>query len=169
MRVSTAKKNGVTEQTIETIKLLVARIPWPARRQAMAEVTVKLLDGKPRVAEDVFGWGRSAVELGMNELRTGITCLNDLSNRRKPKTEEKYPEMLSDIHKIMEPESQADPQLRTTLHYTNMSASAVRKSLIDNGWAEEQVPCRRTISEMLNRQGYRLRTVAKTKVQKKTS
>ena len=100
MRVSTAKKNGVTEQAIETIKLLVARIPWPARRQAMAEVTVKLLDGKPRVAEDVFGWGRSAVELGMNELRTGITCLNDLSNRRKPKTEEKYPEMLSDIHKI---------------------------------------------------------------------
>lgn len=170
MRISTAKKNGVTEQTVEAINLLVAQIPWPARRQAMAQVTVTLLEGKPRVAEDVFGWGRSTVELGLNELRTGIICQNDLKNRRRPKTEEKFPEMLSDIHDIMEPESHADPQLRTTLYYTNMTASSVRQALIDDkGWPEEQVPGLRTISNILNRQGYRLRTVAKTKVQKKTS
>jgi len=130
MKISTAEKNGVTPKTIETIGLLVAQIPWPSRRQAMAEVTTMLLDGKPRVAEDVFGWSRSTVELGMNELRTGISCVNDLSNRRKQKTEEKYPEMLADIHSIMKSECQADPQLRTTLAYTNMSASAVREALL---------------------------------------
>lgn len=69
----------------------------------MANVTTNLLNGSPRIAEDVFGWGRSVVELGMNELRTGIICVNDLSNRRKLKTEEKSLEMLADIHRIMEP------------------------------------------------------------------
>jgi len=167
MKISTVKKNGVTPQIIETIALLVARIPWPSKRQAMAEVSTMLLDGKPRIAEDVFGWNRSTVELGINELRTGISCINDLSSRCKPKTEEKYPEMLADIRSIMESECQADPQLRTTLSYTNMSASAVRKALFEKGWTEEQLPCLRTISELLNRQSYRLRTVMKTKVQKK--
>ena len=85
MKISTIEKNGVRPEVVDTISLLVARIPWPARRQAMAEVTTRRLDGKPRIAEDVFGWGRSTVELGMNELRTGIVCKNDLSNRRKLK------------------------------------------------------------------------------------
>ena len=101
----------MTPQIIEAIALLVARIPWPSNRKAMAEVTTLLLDGKPRIAEDVFGWKRSTVELGMNELRTGISCINDLSSRCKPKTEDKYPETLADIHSIMEPECHADPQL----------------------------------------------------------
>jgi hypothetical protein len=167
MKVPIVKKNGIGPEIIETISFLIARIPWPSRRQAMAKVTIGLLNSKPRVAEDVFGWGRSTVKLGMNELRTGIVCLNDISKRCKPKTEEKYPEMLSDIHKIMEPESQADPQLRTTLSYTNMTASSVREALLEKGWSNDKVPSVRTMSDILFRQGYRLRTVVKTKVQKK--
>jgi len=136
----------------------------------MAQVTSDLLDGKARVAEAVFGWSRSTVSLGLNELRTGIRCLNDLEGRHRPRTETEKPELLSDIHDIMSTECQADPQLRTTLHYTNMSASAVRQALIsDKGWPEESVPGVRTITNILNRHGYRLRTVAKTKVQKKTN
>jgi hypothetical protein len=169
MKVAIVKKNGIGPEIIKTISFLIARIPWPSRRQAMAEVTVRLLDSKPRVAEDIFGWGRSTVKLGMNELRTGIVCLNDISKRRKPKTEEKYPEMITDIHNILEPESHADPQLRTTLPYTNMTASAVRKALLEGGWSKDKVPSVRTMSDILFRQGYRLRTVVKTKVQKKTS
>ena len=90
MKISTLEKNGIGPEVVETITLLVDRISWPSRRQAMAEVTTILLDGKPRVAEDVFGWSRVTVSLGMNELRTGIICNSDLSRRRKPKTEEKY-------------------------------------------------------------------------------
>ena len=54
----------------------------------MAEVTLALLDSKARTAEEVFGWGRSTVELGLKELRSGIVCINDLSKRRKPTSEE---------------------------------------------------------------------------------
>lgn len=168
MKISTVEKNGVKLEVIETVSRLVAHIPWPARRQAMAEVTTMLLDGKPRIAEDVFGWGRSTVKLGMNELRIGIICKNDLSMRRKPKTEEKYPEMLNDIREIMNSECQADPHLRTTLAYTNMTAAAVRKALLTKGWSEEKLPSVRTMSDILSRQRYRLRSVAKTRVQKKT-
>jgi hypothetical protein len=133
----------------------------------MADVVETLLEGKARVAEDVFGWSRATVELGMRELETGIDCLNDLSKRHKPRTEEKHPELLVDLHAILDPKSQADPRLRTTLFYTNVTASAVRTALLEKGWPEESLPGERTISNILNRQGYRLRTVTKTKVQKK--
>jgi len=123
MKISTLEKNGISPEVMETISLLLDRIPWPSRRQAMAEVTTILLDGKPRVAEDVFGWSRVTVSLGMNELRTGIICNSDLSRRRKPKTEEKYPKLLIDIRELMEPECQADPHLRTTLAYTDKTAA----------------------------------------------
>ena len=133
----------------------------------MGDVTVSLLDGKPRVAEDVFGWGRATVELGMNEFRTKILCANDLSTRHKPKAEDKDPRLLADIIEIMDPHSQAEPRLRTTLLYTNMTAKAVYDALVQKGWPEEALPTVRTISSLLDRHNYRLRTVAKTKVQKK--
>ncbi len=133
----------------------------------MGDVTLTLLDGKPRVAEDVFGWGREAVGLGINEYQSGISCINDLSTRHRPQTEEKEPRLLADIREIMEPESCAEPRLRTTLMYTNMTAQAVHNALLQKGWSGETLPTVRTISNILNRHDYRLRTVIKTKVQKK--
>jgi hypothetical protein len=159
---------GVTPQVIELIGRLIDMIPWPSRRSAMGDVSISLLDGKFRVAEDVFGWNRNTVELGMNEFRTKIVCVNDLSNRRKPKVEDKEPKLLTDIIEIMEPNSQSESRLRTTLLYTNMTAKSVYKALLLKGWPEETLPTLQTISNILNRHGYRLRTVENTKVQKKS-
>ena len=133
----------------------------------MGDVTVLLLDGKQRVAENVFGWNRRAVEVGIHEFRGGIACVNDISTRVKPKTEEKYPNLLAEIQTIMEPHSETESSLRTTLLYTNMTARAVYEALVQKGWSAQSLPTVRTISNLLNRQDYRLRTVAKTKVQKK--
>lgn len=166
MKTSILVRNGVSTQVIDLISRLVGMIPWPLRRRAMGDVAVSLLEGKRRVAEDVFGWSRAAVELGIHELRTNISCLNDLSARCKPKSEEKDPELLDAIHEIMEPRSQAEPRLRTTLLYTNMTAQAVYDALLEKGWSKETLPTVRTISTILLRHDYRLRTVAKTKVQK---
>jgi len=167
MKTATATRNGVTPQVIEVISRLVDMIPWPSRRSAMGDVVISLLDGKSRVAEDVFGWSRSTAELGKNEFRTKILCVNDLSNRRKPRAEEKEPKLIADIVEIMEPHSQSESRLRTTLLYTNMTAKAVCKALLQKGWSEEALPTLQTISNILNRHGYRLRTVENTKVQKK--
>jgi len=167
MKTSALVQNGVSSEIADLISRLVVLIPWPARRQAMGDVAVTILNGKPRIAEEAFGWSRSTVAIGINELRGGISCVNDLSERHKPKAEEKTPKLLDDIRKIMEPSSQAEPRLRTTLLYTNMTAQSVYDALVAEGWQPEALPTVRTISNILNRHEYRLRTVAKTKVQKK--
>jgi hypothetical protein len=167
MKTSILVRSGISTQLVELVSRLVDLVPWPDRRRAMGDVTVSLLNGKHRVAEDVFGWNRSTVELGINEFRSGIMCVNDLSNRHKPKAEEKDPRLLVDICEIMEPNIQAEPRLRTTLLYTNMTAQAVHGALLQRGWSEDALPTVRSISNILNRHDYRLRTVQKTKVQKK--
>lgn len=167
MKTSVLAKKGVSKDVVDLIARLVGMVPWPHRRRAMGDVASTILEGRPRTAEEVFGWNRGAVELGIHEFRSGYECKNDLSARRRPKAEEKSPELLADIQGIMEPESQADPCLRTTLLYTNMTARAVREALLGKGWSDEALPSTRTISNILNRIGYRLRAVAKTKVQKK--
>jgi len=57
--------------------------------------------------------------------------------------------------------------LRTTLLYANMTAKAVYDALLAKGWTKESLPTTQTISNVLDRHNYRLRIVAKTKVQKK--
>ena len=47
-----------------------------------------------------------------------------------------------------------------------MTAQSVCDALVANGWSKESLPTVRTISNILNRNEYRLRSVAKTKVQK---
>ena len=64
MKTSTLERKGVSTEIVDLIGRLIDSIEWPARRRAMGDVTVALLDGKQRVAEDVFGWSRKAVELG---------------------------------------------------------------------------------------------------------
>ena len=167
MKTTTLARNGVSTEMVNLIGRLVELIPWPARRCAMGDVTVALLDGKQRVAENVFGWNRRGIEVGIREYHTGITCINDICARVKPKTEDKHPQLLAEIQTIMEPHSQSESSLRTTLLYTHMTAKTVHEALVQKGWSTQSLPSVRTISNLLNRQDYRLRTVAKTKVQKK--
>lgn len=168
MKTSILNRNGISLQVINLIGRLIDLIPWPQRRSAMGDAALSLLDGKARVAEDVFGWNRGTVELGMNELRTGILCVNDISNRRRLKAEEKTPQLLADILEIMAPHSQAESHLRTTLLYTNLTPKAVYGALLEKGWKGEYLPTIQTISNMLDRHGYRLKVVEKSKVQKKS-
>ncbi|MEQ6341709.1 MAG: hypothetical protein M3A44_08650 [Gammaproteobacteria bacterium] len=48
-----------------------------------------------------------------------------------------------------------------------MTAKTVHEALVQKGWSTQSLPSVRTISNLLNRQDYRLRTVVKAKVQKK--
>ena len=167
MRKSVLDRNDVSIETVALITQLVAMIPWPDRRVAMGESALVLLSGSPRLAESIFGWNRNTVELGINEFQSGIRCVEDISERRRKKAEEKNPQLLRDIQQLIDPHSHADNQLRTDLAHTNITARAVRDALLQNGWREEDLPTTRTISNILNRHGYRVRSVAKTKVQKK--
>ena len=86
----------LTESCKETIKSAARKLTGFRRRQFQAEMAIKYCQGNPRRAEQVFGWGRDAVNTGLNELRTGIRCVDDFSTRGRPKTEEQQPELVRD-------------------------------------------------------------------------
>ncbi len=131
-------------------------------------MTLDYLEGNIWKAEKVFGWSHHTVALGLNELRTGITCMDNFSARGNRKTEAKSPELEADIRALAEPESQADPKFQSPFLYTRMTAKAVRQALIDQkGWTDEELPHVNTIGEILNRLGIKLRPVQKTKPLKK--
>ena len=66
-------------------------------------------------------------------------------------------------------ETQADPELKSTRRYTNLSAAEVRQTLIDQkDWRDEDLPAERTLRTILNRMNYRLRRIQKGRPLKKT-
>ena len=159
----------LTESVRETIQSAARKLTGFRRRQFQAEMAIKYCGSNARRAELVFGWGREAVNTGLNELRTGIRCVEDYSTRGRPKSEEKNPELVQEIHALVEPESQADPKFQTPLAYTRITAKAVREQLAANAACDGRyVPAERTVHDILNRLGYRLRRVQKTKPQKRS-
>jgi len=159
----------LTESVRETIKCATRKLTGFRRRQFQAEMAIKYCQGNPRRAEHVFGWGREAVNTGLGERRTGIRCVENFSARGRRKTEEQNPELVQEIHLLVEQESQADPKFQTPLAYTRITAKVVHERLAVNTAADERhVPAERTVYDILNRLGYRLRRVRKTKPQKKS-
>src|SRR5271155_5933463 len=145
------------------------RLQGHERRLFMAEVTVKLCDGNARKAERRFGWGRETVDKGLHELRQGVRCLENFAARRRPCMEEKNPQLAEDIRAIVEPHTQADPELKSARRYSNLSAANVLEALqIKKGYAKENLPSKRTMRDILNRMNYRLKRIRKSKPLKKT-
>ena len=158
----------LTDRQIATIKDAATKLTGVNRRAFQAQVALDYLEGSARRAERVFGWWRQAVELGLNERRSGIICLLNTSARGNRKTEVKQPWLEQDIRSLAEPQSQQDPKFQSPFKYTRMTAKAMHEALIDQkGWKTEDLPCEKTIGNILNRLGYRLRRVQKARPVKK--
>jgi hypothetical protein len=157
----------LTEDTIQTIRSAGKLLTGYRRRQFQAEMAVKYCDGSARRAEALFGWGRVAVETGLNERRTGIRCLDAAKQRGRKRTEERCPKLEAHIHRLVDPQAQADPKFQTTLAFTRITAKAVQEALQAEPELQGSVPCRQTVGRVLNRLGYRLRPVLKARPEKK--
>lgn len=120
----------LSEKHIATIKDASKKLTGPKRRAFQAQVTIDYLESNPRLAERVFGWDRNTGELGLHELRTGITCVDDFKARGNKKMEEKTQQLEVDICCLAEPASQTDPKFQTLFKYTRLTAKAMRKALI---------------------------------------
>ena len=159
---------AITEEVIQTIQSAARLLSGYKRRRFQAETAVKYCNGSARQAEVVFGWGRAAVDTGFNELRSGIRCLDAYELRGRKKSEVLCPKLIDHIHHLVEPHSQADPKFQTPFAFTRITAKAVRVALQAVPELKESVPCRQTVGELLNRLGYRLRRVLKTRPEKKS-
>ena len=111
------------------------------RRAFQAVMTLKYCQGKARLAERVFGWGRDTVQLGLNEQRTGVICLGMQSAYGGDKLwEEKHSEVAQALWTLAELHSQQDPTFRTLLSYTRLTAAEALKQLRAQGFTEDQLP-----------------------------
>jgi hypothetical protein len=131
-------------------------------------MTLKYCRGSARLAETILGWSREAVEVGLAEHRTGLLCLGAQSAfRGRKRWEEHAPEAAEALQRLAEAHAQQDPTFRTTLASTRLTAQAALEALRAQGVSEDHLPSPRTMAEVLNRMGYRLRKGLKAKPQQK--
>lgn len=161
--------DGLVERHEALLQAAAGRLTGHQRRLFLAEVTLALCDGNARQAERRFGWGRHTVDKGLHELRLGVRCLENFAARGRPRREEKNPRLAEDIRAIVEPHTQADPELKSERRYTNLSAAEVLRALRDEkGYGAEGLPKERSMRHILNRMNYRLKRIQKARPLKKT-
>lgn len=137
------------------------------RRRYMAE-TVEAFDLSQRQAERQLGWSHDTVSKALHELHSGITCVDNFCARGRKPCEFHLPYLFQDIRDLVAEHLQTDPTFQTTRLYCRLSAPEVRKQLIDRkGYTDDQLPTVQTIGEKLNLLGFRLRSVVKSRPQKK--
>ena len=139
------------------------------RRRFMARTIQELGPGGQRRAERELGWNRQTLRKALRELASGLTCLDAFSLRHRKRAEEHLPTLLIDIKAIVDSQSQADPQFRSSRLYTRLTAAEVRRQLIaQKGYSDAQLPTERTIANKLTSLGYYPTKVAKTQPQKRS-
>src|SRR6478672_12025611 len=111
---------------IDTAKTLKA-----SRRRAFMAKTVQAMGpGGQLWAEAHLGWNRGTVRKAMHELRSGMTCVDAFSMRRRKPAEEHLPGLLDDIRDIVDGQCQADPRFQTDRLFIRISAAEVRRRLM---------------------------------------
>jgi len=158
----------LVEIQIADIRLAAAKMSGSQRRNFIAEMSLKYCYGNPRLTENTFGWSRITVATGLGEKRTGIKCIGlQASCCGNKRWEQKHPEIANFLFKTAENQSQQDPTFQTSIAYTRLTAQAALDTLIETGFAKENLPSSRSMSDILNRTEYRLRKVVKAKPLKK--
>ena len=158
-----------TEVYEKLIRLAARHLKGHERRLFQAEVADALCSGSPRAAERRFGFDRNAVATGQHEARSGIRCAEDFAARARPRAEVKDPQLALDVRSIVEPHTQADPELKSSRRYTNLSAREVLQALrSQKGYSDDRLPSERSMRDVLNRLGYRIKRIQKARPIKKT-
>lgn len=138
------------------------------KRLFMARTVKSLGRGGLKYAREQLGWDKNTIWKGQNELRTGIECLDAVEFRGRKSAETHLPKLLDDIKEIVDSQSQTDATFATERLYTRLSAEEVRQQLIgQKGYQDTELPTAKTIGVKLNKIGYHLKTVVKSKPQKR--
>ena len=162
-----AMKERPDEKTIQTIKSAAKKLTGAARREFQAAVTLDHCHGSPRFARELFGWNPDTVRKGLVEREMHCVIID---HQRPGRTtfSEKLPNLQNDIRSLVDPNTCTHPTFDNTFRYTRMTAKAVLEALVkEKGYQKKELPAQSTMRDLLNKMGYRLRRVQKTKPQKK--
>lgn len=162
-------RDGAVEKSEVLLRLAASRLRGVEPRLWIAEVTEAWCDGHPRWAERRFGWGRETIRKGQREWHSGWWCVENFVARGRPRWETAHPQRASDIRDIVEPHTQADPELKSARRDTNLSAAEVLEALRkQKNYVAEDLPSERSMRPILNRMNDRLKRIQKSQPLKKT-
>lgn len=165
--VSVKASERLSASQIADLRLASGSLTGAKRRAFQAEMTLKYCEGKARLAEKIFGWGRHTVALGLAEKRSGLICAGSQAGFGGRKLwEERYPDAAEALRALAEAHCQQDPSFTSSIAYTRLTAAEARRQLQAQGLADEVLPAPSTMAVVLNRLGYRLRSVVKARPQK---
>src|SRR6266576_5541047 len=164
---------GTRMELTEEVKALLLNtakeLKGSAHRMFMARTVQALGPGGKLLAERELGWNRGTIRKGMHEVKRGMVCVDAFSSRGRKRSEEHLPNLLNDITAIVDSQSQADPQFRTTRLYTRLTAAEVRRQLLaQKGYTDAELPTVQTITTKLNALGYYPQKVAKSEPKKRS-
>lgn len=158
----------LVETVITYLKKTAAALKGGAHLVFMADTVEQLGSGGQTRAERELGWARTTIRLGQRESKSGIHCLPAFSHRGRKTVEFHLPNLLRDIREIVDGFSQTDPQFRHKRLYTRLTVSELRRQLIaQKGHANEALPGDETLRLRMNRMGFILKKVQKSKPLKK--
>lgn len=115
----------------------------------MAKVVEDYLQGSARKAERALGWKRQSVQLGLNERRTGIVCVDNYGARGRHKSEVILPKLEADIRSLVDVQAQADPKFQSTFLYARISARARAIASVSSQFASRCRGLRQNLSEVV--------------------
>ena len=159
---------GLNNQAKEIIKDASKRLTGVKRREYQAKIALEYFDGSARKAERELGWYRKSVLKGLGEAKSGFKCIDNYQGRGRKRTEDKLPGLKEAIISLAEPMTQADPAMKTSLTYTRITAKSMREALIvEKNFKDADLPIEGTIGDIMDRLGYNLKRVQKSKPVKK--
>ena len=134
----------------------------------MADAVERLGPGGQTRAERELGWARTSIRLGKRESKSSIHCVPAYNLRGRKPVECHLPNLLEDIRAIVDSFSQTDPQFRHKRLYTRLTVSELRRRLIaQKDYASVVLPGDETLRLRMNRMGFILKKVQKSKPLKK--
>ena len=152
---------------IDTIHHAAGLLTGSARRAFQSQVVLDHCNGNTHHAKLFFGWSEPALRKGLHERATGEIIADAPRSGRKSYSE-KLPNLQDDIRSLVDPNTCTHPTFDNTFRYTRMTAKAVLEGLVQlKGYTKEELPAESTMRELLNKMGYRLRRVQKTKPKKR--
>ena len=157
-------KLELTPEVRNTVQIAVGLLKGASRRLFMASVVAQMGRGGQSFAAQELGWNRDLIRKGLHELKSGMTCVDAFSSRGRKRWEEKQPGLAQDVRAIVDAQCQTDPTFRTTRLYRRITAKEVRRQLLeDKGYTPDQVPCERSMRDLLATLGFHPRKVVKSK------
>ena len=157
-----------TPNQIADFRLASSKMQGEKRRSFLAEIALKYCNGSARKTESLFGWGREVVSTGLGEKRTGIICIGAQSSRGgNTRWEERHPDIAEILYKLAESHAQQDTSFLTEVAFTRLTAEEALRQLRKQGFSDKRLPAAGTMAKVLNRLGFRLRPVVKSKPKKK--